>query len=161
MDEIQGLEQIKQQIINKDDSRVQFGHQYAGQNNTYNFGMCDINGRLNPQVSPSRFLPEIQRMIQHGPSIMAERHMRLNKAKHLTLDVGSTCYGNVHWMVPHTINSLFTGRSDLLLRIQKAIHCDKTSSPGKQKRFVITGLGGQGKSEICLQAASQMQEEYV
>jgi phage/plasmid-associated DNA primase len=64
-------------------------------------------------------------------------------------------------MVPRPVNDLFTGRSELLLRIQKAIHCDQTSSPSKQKRFVITGLGGQGKSEICLMVASQMRAEYV
>ncbi|KAM3077881.1 hypothetical protein ACMFMF_004300 [Clarireedia jacksonii] len=75
-------------------------------------------------------------------------------------DVGATSQGNVHWMVPRTINTLFTGRGELLHRIQKAIRSDSTSPPDKQKRFVITGLGGQGKSEICLQIASQMREEF-
>jgi hypothetical protein len=65
----------------------------------------------------------------------------------------------VYWSVPRNINNLFTGRGELLLRIQKSIHCDRTSSPDKQKRFVITGLGGQGKSEICLKVASQMRAE--
>jgi phage/plasmid-associated DNA primase len=64
-------------------------------------------------------------------------------------------------MVPRAVNDLFTGRGELLLRIQKAIHCDSTSSSDKQKRFVIAGLGGQGKSEICLQVASQMREKFV
>ncbi|KAH9216666.1 P-loop containing nucleoside triphosphate hydrolase protein [Leptodontidium sp. 2 PMI_412] len=32
--------------------------------------------------------------------------------------------------------------------------------PNKQRRFVITGLGGQGKSEICIQVASRMREEF-
>jgi hypothetical protein len=45
--------------------------------------------------------------------------------------------------------------------MQNALHIDCTSPADKQKRFVITGLGGQGKSEICLQVASQMREEYV
>lgn len=64
-------------------------------------------------------------------------------------------------MVPRTTNTLFTGRGELLLRIQKVIRCSQTASPDKQKRFIITGLGGQGKSEICLQVANQMREEYV
>jgi phage/plasmid-associated DNA primase len=64
-------------------------------------------------------------------------------------------------MVPRPINNLFTGRSELLLRIQKAIRYDQASSLDKQKRFVIIGMGGQGKSEICLKVASQMREEYV
>ncbi|KAH8674828.1 hypothetical protein BGZ60DRAFT_279597 [Tricladium varicosporioides] len=67
---------------------------------------------------------------------------------------------NIHWVVPRPVNDLFTGRSELLLRIEKAIYCDPTSSPDKQKRFVITGMGGQGKSEICLKVASQMRKQF-
>ncbi|TVY71302.1 Protein SERAC1, partial [Lachnellula suecica] len=97
-------------------------------------------------------LPEIRRIVIHGPSIVAERF----RAK----DNIPTRLGNVHWMVPRSTNTLFTGRDKLLLRIQKAIYCDPTSPPDKQKRFVITGMGGQGKSEICLKVASQMQKEF-
>jgi len=63
-------------------------------------------------------------------------------------------------MVPRTVNDLFTGRGELLPRIQEAIQYS-TSSSNKQKRFVITGLGGQGKSEICLQVANQMRDQFV
>jgi hypothetical protein len=86
---------------------------------------------------------------------------KLNKTKLHTLEADTASHGNVHWSVHRPTNNLFTGRGELLLRIQKALHCDQTSSRSKQKRFVITGLGGQGKSEICLQVANQMQEEYV
>ncbi|KAH8648332.1 hypothetical protein BGZ60DRAFT_499727, partial [Tricladium varicosporioides] len=67
---------------------------------------------------------------------------------------------NTHWMVPRAINDLFTGRTKLLRRIQKALDINHTSIPNHQKRFVITGLGGQGKSEICLMVASQMRREF-
>lgn len=67
----------------------------------------------------------------------------------------------MHWIVPRPVNDLFTGRGELLLRIQEAIYFESTSTPDKQKRFVITGMGGQGKSEICLKVASQMREELV
>ncbi|KAL5313277.1 hypothetical protein ACEPPN_019010 [Leptodophora sp. 'Broadleaf-Isolate-01'] len=62
--------------------------------------------------------------------------------------------------VPRTINSLFTGRSVLLSRIQKALQSASISAAQKQRRFVITGLGGQGKSEICLQVASLMKPRF-
>lgn len=64
-------------------------------------------------------------------------------------------------MVPRTINDLFIGRTKLLLRIQTALRDGHASSADKQKRFVITGLGGQGKSEICLKVANLMREQYV
>jgi putative protein kinase ArgK-like GTPase of G3E family len=64
-------------------------------------------------------------------------------------------------MVPRAVNNLFTGRTELLARVQKALHNSSTSATKAQKRFVITGLGGQGKSEVCLQVACKMREEYV
>jgi nucleoside-triphosphatase THEP1 len=30
-----------------------------------------------------------------------------------------------------------------------------------QKRFVLTGMGGQGKSEICLRVVNEVRESYV
>jgi len=77
------------------------------------------------------------------------------------LDTRTASHRNMHWIVPRAVNDLFTGRAKLLHRIQNALHIDYTSIPNKQKRFVITGLGGQGKSEICLKVASEMREEYV
>jgi FlaA1/EpsC-like NDP-sugar epimerase len=74
---------------------------------------------------------------------------------------GANIHGNVHWMVPRASNSLFTGRSDLLSRIQTALQSELISAGQYQRRFVITGLGGQGKSEICLQVASLMKQKYV
>ncbi|KAH6717032.1 hypothetical protein BKA61DRAFT_316777 [Leptodontidium sp. MPI-SDFR-AT-0119] len=73
---------------------------------------------------------------------------------------GANIHGNVHWMVPRAINSLFTGRSNILFRIQKALQSQSISVVQKQRRFVITGLGGQGKSEICLQIASLMKQQF-
>jgi hypothetical protein len=74
---------------------------------------------------------------------------------------GANIHGNVHWMVPRAINSLFTGRSDILSRIQRALQSESMSVAQFQRRFVITGLGGQGKSEVCLQVASLMKQKYV
>jgi len=64
-------------------------------------------------------------------------------------------------MMPRTINDLFTARGTLLLQIQKAISSLANSSLSKQREFVITGLGGQGKSEIYLKVANQMREKQV
>ncbi|KAK6605159.1 phosphorylase superfamily protein [Botrytis cinerea] len=118
--------------------------------NTDHSGLNKFSGEGDENFT--LLLPEIQRMIRDGLSIVVDRHR--------VKDVGAASYGNVHWMVPRTINPLFTGRNELLHRIQEAIHYDSTSDLNKQKRFVITGLGGQGKSEICLQIANQMRKEF-
>jgi Mrp family chromosome partitioning ATPase len=65
-------------------------------------------------------------------------------------------------MVPRIVNSLFTGRSEMLERMQSAL---RNRGPGttKQQRvvIVITGTGGMGKSEVCLKVADLMREECV
>ncbi|RDW83502.1 putative kinesin light chain 1 protein [Coleophoma crateriformis] len=94
---------------------------------------------------------EIQRMVEDGPSSIIERY-RINGIAETEL--------YLHWRVPRVVNELFTGREELLDRIQKALRYDNNSFVKKQKRFVITGLGGQGKSEICLKIASLMQKEF-
>jgi hypothetical protein len=66
---------------------------------------------------------------------------------------------NVHWCIPRSVNSLFTGRAEILRRIKSAITI--TGDVNMQRRFVITGIGGQGKSEICLKIADQVREACV
>lgn len=64
-------------------------------------------------------------------------------------------------MVPRTINSLFTGRSEEVERVQSALRDHGTDATKQQTRVVITGIGGMGKSEVCLKVADLMREEYV
>lgn len=66
--------------------------------------------------------------------------------------------GNVHWTVPRAANGLFVGRKELLKRIEHALLQNDSVSHTTTRRFVITGLGGLGKSEICLQFANQARE---
>jgi putative protein kinase ArgK-like GTPase of G3E family len=63
-------------------------------------------------------------------------------------------------MVPRAVNSLFTGRREVVERMQSALRSDGRDTT-KQKRVVITGIGGMGKSEVCLKVAEQMREECV
>jgi hypothetical protein len=63
----------------------------------------------------------------------------------------------MHWKVPRMINNLFTGRAKLLRRIEQAVHKDIL----EVKIFVITGMGGLGKSEICLRFANDMKQGYT
>jgi len=62
---------------------------------------------------------------------------------------------NVYWKVPRRTNTLFAGRTDVLGRIKNAIQ----DGPQQDGVFVITGLGGLGKSEVCLKIANEMRSE--
>ncbi|KFY76048.1 hypothetical protein V498_09778 [Pseudogymnoascus sp. VKM F-4517 (FW-2822)] len=95
-------------------------------------------------------LPEIQRMVDNGPLMVTNRF----KTKE------DEATRNKHWLVPRGVNRLFTGRSEIIDRIREALQDDDAQHSEKLKVFVITGLGGMGKTEICLQVANMLREEF-
>ena len=66
---------------------------------------------------------------------------------------------HMHWTVTRSINTLFTGRDEFLTEMEIiARDAIKDTSRHDQCRMVITGIGGQGKSEICLQLAHRVRQ---
>ena len=65
-------------------------------------------------------------------------------------------------MVTRHANPLFTGRKDLLQELDGIVR-DATKDPADrpQCRIVLSGMGGQGKSEICLQLAHSLRHMQV
>lgn len=62
-------------------------------------------------------------------------------------------------MLTRSVNTLFTGREDTLEAIESAIRRSVNDTQSTiQRRFVITGMGGQGKSELCLKVANSMRQ---
>lgn len=67
--------------------------------------------------------------------------------------------GHKHWLVTRSMNSLFTGRNKLLSDLETvARDAVKDSSRNAQCRVVITGIGGQGKSELCVQLVHRVRQ---
>jgi Mrp family chromosome partitioning ATPase len=58
------------------------------------------------------------------------------------------------------MNSLFTGRKRISETIEAALRGDLNTDHKVQKRYVITGIGGVGKSELSLNIANNMRKEY-
>ena len=59
------------------------------------------------------------------------------------------------------VNTLYTGRGELGERLAKVFLFDPSAPPSQQRVFVIIGIGGAGKSEICAKFADDHQDEYV
>lgn len=59
---------------------------------------------------------------------------------------------------PYEENESFVGREDTLNDIHKAL--DPQSSPKKQRAFVLSGLGGMGKTQIAIKYAFRHRETY-
>ncbi|KAL8701940.1 MAG: hypothetical protein Q9201_004645 [Fulgogasparrea decipioides] len=69
--------------------------------------------------------------------------------------------GNVHWTVSRLTNMLFTGRDDILNKLEATVRdAVKDSSRLDRCSIVISGMGGQGKSEICLQLACRVRQIF-
>jgi nucleoside phosphorylase len=71
-------------------------------------------------------------------------------------------YRNEHYLVPHNVSSMFTGRDDIcqLLR-ERCLRSEKHGGMEVLKVFVLYGLGGSGKTQVCLKFAHDHREEYA
>lgn len=65
-----------------------------------------------------------------------------------------------HWMVPRQTCCNFVGRARQLKTVKEALQDSTPSSTDIQKRFVVTGAEGQGKSELCLKIAEELRGEF-
>ena len=66
--------------------------------------------------------------------------------------------GNRYFLVPRTPSSLFTGRTETLDYIRQCLTSKKKEHVGLPRTVVVTGMGGQGKSELCLKLVHDMRE---
>jgi len=55
------------------------------------------------------------------------------------------------WMVPRAASRLYTGRQELGERLAQMLLFDPSTPPIQQRTFAIIGVGGTGKSEVCLE----------
>ncbi|KAL8696273.1 MAG: hypothetical protein Q9224_002880 [Gallowayella concinna] len=69
---------------------------------------------------------------------------------------------NKHFYIPRAVSSIFTGRTNLLDDLQSCIFDASTPSEKDhiQKRFVIYGLGGSGKTEFCCKFAQDNRQSF-
>lgn len=70
---------------------------------------------------------------------------------------------NVYWNINRIANPLFTGRGEVIAKITDAVYkASQDDDPTmEQCRIVLTGMGGQGKSEVCLKVAAKVRSSYV
>ena len=67
---------------------------------------------------------------------------------------------NKHYHIPQNLSTIFTGREDVIQRIYEGIfHSDTDKRHMKQKRFVLYGLGGSGKTQICIKFAEEFRDK--
>jgi Cdc6-like AAA superfamily ATPase len=66
---------------------------------------------------------------------------------------------NEHYIVPHNVSAVFTGRNIACMQLQKS--CLPPRASKMQRRFVLYGLGGSGKTQVSLKFAQDNRERYL
>ena len=69
-------------------------------------------------------------------------------------------FRNKYFDVPRNASAAFTGREEICGQLQAS--CLPSGTPdrqGQQKRYVIHGLGGSGKTQVCLKFLEDHREE--
>lgn len=75
------------------------------------------------------------------------------------LDASSPAFYNKHYRVPYNLSGIFTGRDNVLQKLRDG--CLPPKPEGRlteQKRFVLYGLGGSGKTQTCIKFAQEYRE---
>ena len=68
---------------------------------------------------------------------------------------------NKYFEVPRSVSSIFTGREDICRDLQeRCLPSHPPSAQKTQRRYVLYGLGGSGKTQICLKFAQDHRERY-
>ena len=71
----------------------------------------------------------------------------------LILHGGAPEIQNEHFVVSQSENPNFTGRSDIRHLLYESLIKDRHMRKQSQDRFVLYGLGGSGKTQVCLKFA--------
>ncbi|KAH0555801.1 hypothetical protein GP486_006255 [Trichoglossum hirsutum] len=68
---------------------------------------------------------------------------------------------NEHYCVPYNLSGIFTGRDDIIRKLrEKCLPSETEDRLVKQRRFVLYGLGGSGKTQACLKFAQDHRERF-
>jgi ATP-dependent Lon protease len=68
---------------------------------------------------------------------------------------------NEYYLVSRAVNEHFTGRKDIRQRLIDCLTPGRHPRSRKQRRFVLHGMGGSGKTQISLKFADECRKKYV
>jgi hypothetical protein len=67
---------------------------------------------------------------------------------------------NEFYHVPKMLNPWFTGRNDIRSLVKEALIAERYTTDNQQKRYVLFGMGGSGKTQITLKFAHDHRKRY-
>jgi hypothetical protein len=107
-----------------------------------------------------RLLREVEQCSQYKPHMRSKIDIIPIRAKfsRLICDVG-----NRYWLVPRRSNTLFTGQRELRAKLKDQLlpSAARFHEQHEPKVSVLHGIGGVGKSEICIKFAEEHRDWWV
>ena len=79
----------------------------------------------------------------------------------LTPDRVTSGPNSQHFEVPHLLSPADTGREEAGRSLESSLILAQLPHQPVQRRFVLWGLGGSGKTQICLKYAQAHRERYA
>ncbi|KAI9887902.1 MAG: hypothetical protein M1823_000290 [Watsoniomyces obsoletus] len=67
---------------------------------------------------------------------------------------------NEHFEVPHLLSPAFTGHDEICQCMDSSLDLTRQPAVPVQRRFVLYGLGGSGKTQLCVRYAQVNRERY-
>ena len=64
---------------------------------------------------------------------------------------------SVHYTIPHAANPYFTGRNEIQQQLSDYLIFSRKDRV--QQRFLLYGMGGSGKTQICLKFAQEFKQK--
>jgi hypothetical protein len=93
-------------------------------------------------------------------SVLSLTRRQLRESIETAAAVASSMSINRYFQIPQAVSSIFTGRSALLEELKTALNVSSLAKNSHtQKRFVLYGLGGSGKTQFCCKFAQDNQNE--
>lgn len=65
---------------------------------------------------------------------------------------------NRHFDIPQGVSSIFTGREDVSQRVEDSFFASNVYSSRQQRRYIVHGIGGSGKTQFCCKFAQDHRE---
>ena len=94
-------------------------------------------------------------VIQIGFLLFCRLILKLDNAVRSAQSVVPLASLNKHFYTPQTVSSIFTGRASESDTLRQCLQASaSTNSLHVQKRFVVFGLPGSGKTQFCCKFAS-------
>jgi hypothetical protein len=105
--------------------------------------------------NPAVDLDTLQRMIPNDEDIGSR--LGVTKLPQVNLLV----LYNQHFEISHFLSPVFTGQEEVSQCLESSLALAKLPRQPVQRRFALWGLGGSGKTQICLKYAQVHRERYA